>query len=108
MKKYILLIFAAIISLSATAQKQKIIFDCDLGGDIDDAFANRLRDRAADEHGPSELEDGGDDDRATQCEGARANRCAHRVGHIVGTDVPGHVEARDGRYGQDDRGHLHC
>lgn len=42
MKKYILLIFAAFVFIAAPAQKQKIIFDCDLGGDIDDAFALAL------------------------------------------------------------------
>lgn len=34
-----ILIFA---SLNLSAQKQKVIFDCDLGGDIDDAFAVAL------------------------------------------------------------------
>lgn len=39
-----LIITAAIIflTLSLSAQKQKVIFDCDLGGDIDDAFALAL------------------------------------------------------------------
>ena len=39
------LIFTAAIlflAMSLSAQKQKIIFDCDLGGDIDDAFAVAL------------------------------------------------------------------
>lgn len=36
----ILLVFATVFNLSA--QKQKVIFDCDLGGDIDDAFAVAL------------------------------------------------------------------
>ena len=40
MKKLILFvtIFLFLI-LYLSAQKQKVIFDCDLGGDIDDAFA---------------------------------------------------------------------
>ena len=42
--KQITLTFALFISLIFTlsAQKQKVIFDCDLGGDIDDAFAMAL------------------------------------------------------------------
>ncbi len=43
MKKIILYLTAmAFLSFSASAQKQKVIFDCDLGGDIDDAFAMSL------------------------------------------------------------------
>lgn len=42
MKKYILLIVTIIAFLNLNAQKQKVIFDCDLGGDIDDAFAVAL------------------------------------------------------------------
>ena len=41
MKKLVLLILLC-TGLSAQAQKQKVIFDCDLGGDIDDAFALAL------------------------------------------------------------------
>lgn len=43
MKRIIgLLFFVLLFQLSSPAQKQKIIFDCDLGGDIDDAFAVAL------------------------------------------------------------------
>lgn len=37
-----LLVFCAMVLTSGFAQKQKVIFDCDLGGDIDDAFAVAL------------------------------------------------------------------
>ena len=42
--KTLLLFFAALMAfnLPLSAQKQKVIFDCDLGGDIDDAFALAL------------------------------------------------------------------
>ena len=39
MKKIILILSAFFILGSSHAQRQKVIFDCDLGGDIDDAFA---------------------------------------------------------------------
>jgi len=43
MKRIIGLLFVVLLfQLSAPAQKQKVIFDCDLGGDIDDAFAVAL------------------------------------------------------------------
>ena len=42
MKKIILVPFIFLIICFAHAQKQKVIFDCDLGGDIDDAFAVAL------------------------------------------------------------------
>ena len=44
MKKFYILSFILIFltSFSRAADKQKIIFDCDLGGDIDDAFALSL------------------------------------------------------------------
>ncbi len=35
-------LLALILSIPSFAQKQKVIFDCDLGGDIDDAFALAL------------------------------------------------------------------
>ncbi len=41
--KFFLVVFLCSISLNLSSQeKQKIIFDCDLGGDIDDAFAVAL------------------------------------------------------------------
>ncbi len=41
--KYFLIVLLSFISLNLSSQeKQKIIFDCDLGGDIDDAFAVAL------------------------------------------------------------------
>lgn len=41
--KFFLIVFFCFISLNLSSQeKQKIIFDCDLGGDIDDAFAVAL------------------------------------------------------------------
>ena len=41
--KFSLIVFLGFISLNLSSQeKQKIIFDCDLGGDIDDAFAVAL------------------------------------------------------------------
>ena len=41
--KFLLIAFLCFISLNLSSQeKQKIIFDCDLGGDIDDAFAVAL------------------------------------------------------------------
>lgn len=43
MLKYFLSIFLILATiLPLSAQKQKVIFDCDLGGDIDDAFALAL------------------------------------------------------------------
>jgi purine nucleosidase len=44
MKKNFIIIFGILIITQAlySAEKQKIIFDCDLGGDIDDAFAVAL------------------------------------------------------------------
>ena len=42
MKYIACIIFAAFMSFQGNAQKQKVIFDCDLGGDIDDAFAVAL------------------------------------------------------------------
>jgi inosine-uridine nucleoside N-ribohydrolase len=42
MKKIFLALSAMLILTSLQAQKQKVIFDCDLGGDIDDAFAVAL------------------------------------------------------------------
>ncbi|MCK9410796.1 MAG: nucleoside hydrolase [Prolixibacteraceae bacterium] len=46
MKKIVLNLFLLVIisglSFNAFAQKQKVIFDCDLGGDIDDAYALSL------------------------------------------------------------------
>ncbi len=38
----ILLVMAMLLPSGLLAQKQKVIFDCDLGGDIDDAFAVAL------------------------------------------------------------------
>jgi inosine-uridine nucleoside N-ribohydrolase len=38
----LILALALLLQLTAIAQKQKVIFDCDLGGDIDDAFAMAL------------------------------------------------------------------
>ena len=41
--KFFLVVFLYFISMNLSSQeKQKIIFDCDLGGDIDDAFAVAL------------------------------------------------------------------
>ena len=41
--KFFITVFFCLVSLNLSAQdKQKIIFDCDLGGDIDDAFAVAL------------------------------------------------------------------
>ncbi|MFC2136809.1 nucleoside hydrolase [Bacteroidota bacterium] len=40
--KSIIILFSLFLSIQLYAQKQKIIFDCDLGGDIDDAFAFAL------------------------------------------------------------------
>lgn len=40
--RFILINFLFLFSISISAQKQKVIFDCDLGGDIDDAFAVAL------------------------------------------------------------------
>ena len=42
MKQFILTTVIVFFTLSLFAQKQKVIFDCDLGGDIDDAFAVAL------------------------------------------------------------------
>ena len=42
MKKIFSLLLLILLSLSLFAQRQKVIFDCDLGGDIDDAFAMAL------------------------------------------------------------------
>lgn len=42
MKKILLFSFALLLNVGLFAQKQKVIFDCDLGGDIDDAFALAL------------------------------------------------------------------
>lgn len=42
MKFLSILIVVLCISFSGMSQKQKVIFDCDLGGDIDDAFAVAL------------------------------------------------------------------
>ena len=42
MKKFALLILVLLCLNSVQAQRQKVIFDCDLGGDIDDAFAVAL------------------------------------------------------------------
>lgn len=42
MKKIILFLLIFLIVCYAQGQKQKVIFDCDLGGDIDDAFAVAL------------------------------------------------------------------
>lgn len=40
MQKILLVLFITVLqALSLSAQKQKVIFDCDLGDDIDDAFA---------------------------------------------------------------------
>jgi inosine-uridine nucleoside N-ribohydrolase len=42
-KQLILLLALGVLSLNAlAAPKQKVIFDCDLGGDVDDAFAVAL------------------------------------------------------------------
>ena len=41
--RYILIVaLLLLIQISVVAQKQKVILDCDLGGDIDDAFALAL------------------------------------------------------------------
>jgi hypothetical protein len=40
--KYLFTLLLSFFVLSSIAQKQKVIFDCDLGGDIDDAFAVAL------------------------------------------------------------------
>ena len=42
MKSILVLLLSLILSINAFSQKQKVIFDCDLGGDIDDAFALAL------------------------------------------------------------------
>ena len=42
MKQFILTTAIVFFTLSLFAQQQKVIFDCDLGGDIDDAFAVSL------------------------------------------------------------------
>lgn len=42
MKQLIFTIAIFFLVMSLSAQKQKVIFDCDLGGDIDDAFAVAL------------------------------------------------------------------
>jgi len=41
-KHFIFLIILTVVFFKLSAQKQKVIFDCDLGGDIDDAFAVAL------------------------------------------------------------------
>ena len=41
-KKLSLLFMCLMLTLNLSAQRQKVIFDCDLGGDIDDAFALAL------------------------------------------------------------------
>jgi purine nucleosidase len=38
----VLFILSCFFHISSNGQKQKVIFDCDLGGDIDDAFAVAL------------------------------------------------------------------
>lgn len=42
MRKCWLIILGIILAINVNAQKKKIIFDCDLGGDIDDAYAVAL------------------------------------------------------------------
>lgn len=42
MKQLIITTAIIFLTMSLSAQKQKVIFDCDLGGDIDDAFAVAL------------------------------------------------------------------
>jgi len=42
MKTFSTLFILIILSFATIAQRQKVIFDCDLGGDIDDAFAVAL------------------------------------------------------------------
>lgn len=42
MKYFLCMLLTAFCLTQADAQKQKVIFDCDLGGDIDDAFALAL------------------------------------------------------------------
>ena len=42
MRNIVLFVFTFFLQFTLTAQKQKVIFDCDLGGDIDDAFAVAL------------------------------------------------------------------
>lgn len=39
MKRFFILIASIFLVFNISAQKQKVIWDCDLGGDIDDAFA---------------------------------------------------------------------
>jgi inosine-uridine nucleoside N-ribohydrolase len=41
-RTFVTLVIGFLLSVQLSAQKQKVIFDCDLGGDIDDAFAVAL------------------------------------------------------------------
>ena len=64
---------------------------------IDNAFANGAGDCAAGQHGPGKFEDGGNDDRLLDRQRFGANRRCHRVGNVIGTDAPGHKQAKSGR-----------
>jgi hypothetical protein len=53
------------------------------------------RDLAAGEVGAEKLEQHGDQDRLADRQRPGAHGGAHGVGDVVGTDTPGHEEARD-------------
>ena len=72
-----------------------------VGAEIEHALANRVGDVAAEEDRAEEFEDGSDDDRASQSQSAAADTRPHRIGDIVGADVPSHVGCNQASDGED-------
>ena len=73
------------------------------------ALADRLGDVPANEESAGEFEDRGQADRGADRERLAADRGAEGVGNVIGTDVPGHVQACDRGGGEHRRvqGQLH-
>jgi hypothetical protein len=64
-------------------------------GGIDNTGANGFRYMSADQHRAGKFADAGGYDRVANGYGPGADRVGHGIGHIVGTDIPGHVQSQD-------------
>ncbi len=62
---------------------------------VDDAALQGFRDAGSEEISSAKLHDGGEKNGSAEGERSRSDGGAHRIGDIVGADVPRHVEADD-------------
>jgi hypothetical protein len=64
---------------------------------IDDALPHRIGNVGTNQNRPGKLTDTSQDNGISYSQGLGANRIGHGIRHVIGTDVPRHIEAQQGR-----------